>query len=90
MDEVKILTDMGFEMNLDCLDSPDPDTVLATVYGWQVIIEYQAVCIFKQGLWLSFSHSHSLDYDEFVAEIRRRLRTRKTANKPKQLALFSE
>lgn len=88
MTETEILIGMGFEMNLDCLEEPDPDTVLARVYGWEVTIEYQAVCLFKAGLWLSYGHSESLDYDEFVAKIRTKLSNSKRGKKPKQLSLF--
>ena len=88
MNEIDLLVNMGFEMNLDCLEEPDPDTVLARVYGWEITIEYQAVCLFKSGLWLSYSHSEALDYDEFVQSVRTRLSNAQSAKKPKQLSLF--
>ena len=86
--EVKTLIGMGFKLNLDCLETPDPDTILARVHGWDVTLEYQSVCLFKAGLWLSFSHAEALDYDDFVQQIRSKLGNSKKANKPKQLLLF--
>ena len=86
--EVKTLIGMGFKVNPECLEEPDPDTILARVYGWEITLEYQSVCLFKSGLWLSYSPSDSLDYDEFVQQIRSRLSNVKKANKAKQLLLF--
>ena len=88
MNEIDVLINMGFDKNLDYLEEPDPDTILARIYGWDVTIEYQAVCLFKAGLWLSYSHSESLDYDDFVAKIRTKLSNSKRGKKPKQLSLF--
>lgn len=86
--EVKVLIGMGFKLNPECLENPDPDTILARIYGWDLVIEYQSVCLWKAGLWLSFSPSEALDYDEFVQQIRTRLGNSKKANKAKQLLLF--
>lgn len=45
--EVKTLIGMGFKLNPDCLEEPDPDTVLSRIYGWDLVIEYQSVCLWK-------------------------------------------
>jgi hypothetical protein len=86
--ETRKLIELGFEPNLECLDFPESEEIMMTVYGWDVTISGGDLCLFKGGLWLSYDPDGGCDYDALIDRIKSAFKEMTEHSKPIQLSLF--
>jgi hypothetical protein len=86
--ETRKLIELGFEPNLESLDSPDSEEIITTVCGWDVTTDGASLCLFKGGLCVVFEPVGGCDYDALIDSIKKSFKEMTERSKPIQLSLF--